>query len=176
MEPTTNVVVTPAAVGLRYGLLTGLVSIIFSFGLYALHLEQNSYLRFITTVVLILGIVLAQREYKQLNGGFMSYGEGLTIGALASVVVGVLSAAFVYVYTTFIDPETLTRAMDKARADMEAKGTMSDAQIDQAMAFSAKFTSGPLLLVFVILGTLFMGFLVSLLTSAFVKNPKPEFE
>ncbi len=176
MESTNTPVVTPSSVGMRYGLLTGLVSVIISFGLYALQLEQNSYLRFITTLVLIVGIVLAQREYKQLNGGFMSYGEGLTIGALVSIIVGLLGAAFVYVYTTFIDPETMTRAMDKARADMEAKGTMSDAQIDQAMSFSAKFTSGPILLVFVILGTLFMGFLVSLIASAFVKNPKTEFE
>jgi hypothetical protein len=176
MELTTKEVITPSTVSIRYGLLTGLVSVLISFALYALQLEQNAFLKFLTTIVLLLGIVLAQREYRQRNAGFMSYGEGLRIGALVSVIVGVLGAAFVYVYTTLIDPDTMTRTMERARTELEAKGTMSDAQIDQAMALSAKFTSGPIMLVFVIVGTLFFGFLISLITSAFVKNPKPEFE
>ncbi|MGI4735515.1 MAG: DUF4199 domain-containing protein [Janthinobacterium lividum] len=176
MELTTKEVITPSSVAIRYGLLTGLVSVLISFALYALQLEQNAFLKFLTTIVLLLGIVLAQREYRQRNAGFMSYGEGLRIGALVSVIVGVLGAAFVYVYTTLIDPDTMTRTIERARAELEAKGSMSDAQIDQAMAMSAKFTSGPFMLIFVIVGTLFFGLLISLITSAFVKNPKPEFE
>lgn len=176
MELTTKEVITPSTVGIRYGLLTGLVSVLISFALYALQMEQNTFLKFLTTIVLLLGIVLAQREYRQRNAGFMSYGEGIRIGAVVSVIVGVLGAAFVYVYTSLIDPDTMTRTMERARTELEAKGTMSDAQIDQAMALSAKFTSGPIMFVFVIVGTLFFGLLISLITSAFVKNPKPEFE
>lgn len=168
--------VTPSAVGMRYGLLTGLVSIMVSFAVYALQLDQNSAAKFLTTAVLIVGIILAQRNYRQLNAGFMSYGEGMTVGALLSLVVGVLSAVFTYVYTNFVDADVMTRAMEKARTDMEARGTMSDAQIDQAMALSAKFTSGPILLAIVVFGSLIFGVLISLITSAIIKNPKPEFE
>ncbi|MVN78894.1 DUF4199 family protein [Hymenobacter sp. HMF4947] len=172
----TSSLVTPSAIGMRYGLLTGLVSIIVSFAIYALQLDQNSAAKFLTTVVLVVGIILAQRNYKQLNAGFMSYGDGMTIGALLSLVVGVLSALFTYVYTHFIDADVMTRAMEKARTDMEARGNMSDAQIDQAMAISAKFTSGPILLIIVLLGSLIFGVIISLITSAIIKNPKPEFE
>jgi hypothetical protein len=172
--------ITPTAsttsVGARYGLLTGLVSIIISFGIFALQLEQNAAVRFLTIVVLIVGIIMAMRNFKAQNAGFMNYGQGLGVGMTVSGVVGLLSAAFTYVYSTFVDTDMMTRVMDKARADLEAKGTMSDAQIDQAMAMSAKFTTGPFMLIFAVVGTLALGLIISLIAAAFVKNSKPEFE
>lgn len=175
MQTTTSPNLT-TAVGGRYGLLTGLVSIIISFGIYALELEQNSAVRFLTMAVLVGGIVLAMRSFKEQNGCFMGYGQGLGVGTMVSGVVGLLSGAFVYLYTTVVDPSVLTRMMDKARAELEAKGTMSDAQVDQALAWSAKFTTGPYMLIFSVLFTLVLGLLISLVVAAFVKNPKPEFE
>lgn len=168
--------VSTTAVGGRYGLLTGLVSIIISFVIYALEMEQNSLVRFLTTAVLVVGIILAMRNFKLQNAGFMGYGQGLSVGMVVSGIVGVLSAIFIYVYTTLIDPSVMTRMMDKTRAEMEAKGTMSDAQIDQAMAWSAKFATGPVIFAFTIVITLIVGLIFSLLIAAFVKNPKPEFE
>lgn len=175
MEPVAKSEVTPSAVGIRYGVLTGLVSIIVTFGLNIAHLEASP-LKYLSSVVMIVGIILAQRDFKQRNSGFMSYGEGLGVGVIVSAVIGVISAVFTYIYTVFIDPEILTRAMEKARADMEAKGNLSDAQIDQAMALSSRFTSGPILWALIIIGTIVIGLIVSLITSAIIKNSKPEFE
>ncbi len=165
-----------AAVGVRYGLLTGLISIIISFGTYALELEQNSAVRFLSIALLIGGIAMAMRSFKEQNAGSMSYGQGLSVGMVVSALVGLLSGIFAYVYTVLIDPSVVTRLLEKGRADLEAKGTMSDAQIDQAMAFSAKFTTGPAMLIFSILFTLILGLFISLIAAAFIKNPKPEFE
>ena len=168
--------VSPVAVGGRYGLLTGLISIIISFGTYALELEQNSAMRFLTMAVLVGGIGIAMRSFKEQNAGFMGFGQGLGVGMVVSAVVGVLSGIFIYVYTTLIDPSVVTRLLEKGRADLEAKGTMSDAQIDQAMAWSAKFSTGPFMLLFSVVFTLILGLIISLIAAAFVKNPKPEFE
>ena len=173
---TTTPHVSTAAVGGRYGLLTGLVSVIISFVIYALQLEQNPVVRFLSIAVLVVGIILAMRDFKRQNAGFMGYGQGMSVGMTVSGVVGMLSAAFMYIYTTFVDPEVVTRMMDNTRAEMEAKGSMSDAQIDQAMAVSAKFMTGPFMLVFAILGSLLIGLVISLIAAAFVKNPQPEFE
>ncbi|RZK16318.1 MAG: DUF4199 domain-containing protein [Hymenobacter sp.] len=175
MESTTKIDATPSSVGIRYGLLTGLVSILITFGLNVAHLEASP-LKYLTTIVMIVGIILAQRDFKQRNEGFMSYGQGVGIGVITSTVLGVISAIFTYVYTAFVDPEIMTRAMNKARADLEAKGNLSDAQIDQAMALSSKFTSGPILWVLVIVGSIVIGLIISLITAAVLKNAKPEFE
>jgi hypothetical protein len=160
---------------MRYGLLTGLVGIVISLVLNMSHLEQSP-VKWLSVVVLIGGIILGQKAYKQANGLFMSYGEGLGVGVIVSGVSAVLSAVFSYIYVTFIDPEMTARILDKARADMEARGNMTDAQIDQAMHFTSMFVQGPALVGVALVGGIVMGLLVSLITAAILKNPKPEFE
>jgi hypothetical protein len=156
-------------------MLVGLISIIISFGLNISHLEQSP-AKWLTMVVLIVGTVLAQKFFRQANGGFMSYGQGLGVGMVLAGVSAVLSAIFSYVYATAIDPDMSTRILDKARSDMEARGNMSDAQIDQAMHWTAMFMQGPALIGIVLIAGLLTGLVVSLITAAVLKNPKPEFE
>jgi hypothetical protein len=172
---TNTTPVTTTSVGLRYGLLTGLVSIIISFGLFVAH-QETSPLRYASFAVLIAGMVLAMQNFKQNNQGFMSFGQGVGIGAVLSAVVGVLSGIFSYVYMSFIDPEVVGRMSEKIRADMEARGGMTDEQIDQAMAMSAKFMNGPFTLVAALLGTVLIGVILAMIISAFIKNAQPEFE
>ena len=172
----TNVTpVTTTSVGLRYGLLTGLVSILFSFGLNVMH-QESSPARYLSFAVLIGGMVLAMNYFKQQNQGFMGFGQGVGIGTVLSAVVGLMSGIFAYVYMTFIDTEMMGRITDKMRTDMEARGGMTDEQIDQAVAMSGKFMNGPFVLVAALLGTILIGVLLSLVISAFIKNAQPEFE
>lgn len=172
---TTTTPVTTTSVGLRYGLLTGLVSILFSFGLNVTH-QESSPARYITFAILVGGIMLAMNYFKKQNQGFMGFGQGVGIGAVVSAVVGLLSGVFAYVYMSIIDPEMLGRLTDKIRTDMEARGGMTDEQIDQAVAMSSKFMSGPIMVGAALLGTVLLGVLLSLVISAFIKNAQPEFE
>lgn len=172
---TNTTPVTTTSVSLRYGLLTGLISIIISFGLFAAQMEQSP-LRYVGYVVLIGGMVLAMQQFKASNHGFMSFGQGVGIGTLLSVVVGALSAVFSYVYMNIIDPDVVGRMMEKARADMEARGNMSDEQIDQGMAIAGKFMNGPIMMAVVLVLTILTGLVFSLAISAFIKHSKPEFE
>lgn len=171
--PTTRV--STSSVGLRYGLLTGLVSVIISFLQLTFIDDPETPLRWLTLVVMIVGIVLAHKQYKSLNSGFMSYGQGLGIGTIVAAVSGVIGGVFTYVYMTFIDPTYMQRIMELTRTRMEDQG-LDDAQIDQSMAMVEKFSGGPLSTVFAILGAVLIGFLISLIVSAFTKNPRPEFE
>ncbi|GAB3326753.1 DUF4199 domain-containing protein [Hymenobacter humi] len=167
--------VSATSVGLRYGLLTGLISVIISFGLFALSMEQSP-LRYVSFLVLIGGMVMAMRHFKENNYGFMSFGQGVGIGTLISAVVGALSAIFTYFYMNIIDPDVVGRMTEKMRADMEARGGMSDEQIDQAMALSGKFMNGPIMIAVVLFTSIFFGLLIALVVSAFIKHSKPEFE
>lgn len=173
METTTPV--TTTSVGLRYGILTALVSILFSFGLNVMH-QESSPARYISFVILVAGIVLAMNYFKQQNQGFMGFGQGVGIGTVLSAVVGLMSGIFAYIYMTFVDTDMLARITDKIRTDMEARGGMSDEQIDQAVAMSSKFMNGPFMIGGALLGTVLMGVLLSLVISAFIKNAQPEFE
>lgn len=175
MENTAPTPPTTIAVGLRYGLLTGVASAIVSFLLNMSHSEQSP-AKWLTFVIIIGGIILAQKAYRQANGEFMSYGQGLSVGMVVSAVSSVIGAVFSYLYVTLIDPEMTARILDKARADMEERGTMSEAQMDQAMHWTSMFVQGPALAGIALVGGILTGLIVSLITAAILKNPKPEFE
>jgi hypothetical protein len=175
MENTSTPVST-TSVGLRYGLLTGILSVIYSFILLATNMEQNTALGLLSLIILVGGIYLAHKYYKENNGGFMSYGQGLGIGTLISLIAGLLGGIFRYVYTEFIDPSATQRAMDQTRAKMEEAGNMSDAQIDQAIQMSQRFASGPIGIVVAVLASALIGFLISLIIAAITKHNRPEFE
>lgn len=177
MENTATPAVTPTAVALRYGLLTGLVSIICAFILYTSGQETNTALGYASLIIpIVVGIVLAHKEYKKQQSGFMSYGQGVGIGTLLSVVSGLLGAIFTYVYREFIDPTMAQRTMDQMRAKFEAAGNMSEAQIDNALAMSQKFSTGPISIGLAVLVFAIFGLLLSLIISAITKHNRPEFE
>ena len=172
---TNAIPLTTTSVGLRYGLLTGLVSIIFSFILFVTHADQSP-VRWLALGILVGAMVMAHNAFKQGNGGFMNYSQGLGIGAIMGGVSGVLSTAFNLLYMTFIDPEYMGRIMETTRAKMEEKGGMSDEQIDQAIKMVQKFSSGGWMVLFGVVGSVLFGFLIALVISAITKNSKPEFE
>ncbi|MET4108275.1 DUF4199 domain-containing protein [Hymenobacter sp. UYP22] len=178
MEPTTTTSpVTPVSAGLRYGLLVGIATIIYSFLLKAADLEQKPMMGLLTFAILIGGIILAHRFYKQHNAGFMSYAQGLGIATIAGAVIGALSGVFNYLYVNFIDTEYVQRTLDSSRAKLEADGNMSEEQIEQAIQWTEKLMpTGPLSIVWAIVATAFFGFLLSLIISAFTKHTRPEFE
>ena len=162
-------------VAVRYGIITGIVTVIYSLILYMTELNNNKWLSFISTAILIVGIVLAHRYFKSLNSGYMSYGQGLGIGSLLSVIVGVFSGIFMYVYLKFIDSTVIERMQEAQYIEMEKRG-MSEEQMEQAIQLSQKMTGPEMMVVWAILGTLFFGFILSLIISAITKHTRPEFE
>jgi hypothetical protein len=173
LEPTSAASVK--SVALRYGLLTGLVTVIYSFILYVSGYSENKGLSLLGTVILIGGIVLAHKYFKKENGGFMRYGQGLGIGSLVSVVVGLMSGIFMYIYIKFIDSGYLDKIRETQIAELE-KRNMSEEQIEQAMAITKKMMNPEMMVVWAVIGTLFIGFFLSLIISAITKHTRPEYE
>ena len=172
---TQPVAPTTKAIGVRYGLLTGLAGIAFSLVLNLTKM-QDSDIKWLGMLITILGLWLAHVEYKKQNGDFMEYGQGLSIGMVLSLVSGLLNGIFMYAYTAFVDPTLMAGALEKSRAQMEAKGNMSEEQIEQGLAMAAKFMTPGALFIITIIFSLIMGLVLSLIMSAITKNSRPEFE
>jgi hypothetical protein len=173
-DPTTAPVTT-TAIAIRFGLINGLIGTVFSLVLFLTKLEQSE-LRWAGLLISIGCIYLAHTEFKKHNQGFLEYGQALGIGTILSLIAGIIQGVFTYVYVSFIDTEFTQRMLDTARSQMEARGNMDDAQIDQAIEMTAKFASGGALLIFSVVGGAFFGFMLSLVIGAFTKNSRPEFE
>ncbi|RDV15703.1 DUF4199 domain-containing protein [Pontibacter diazotrophicus] len=164
-----------ASVALKYGLLFGLIGVVFQVIIMVTDLGDNRWLSSLAYIILIAGIVMAMKNYKEQNFGYMSYGQGLGIGTLLGAVFGFMTGLFTWVYTEFIDTEYMARMMEKQRVQMLEQG-MTDEQVDAGMAMAENF-QGPLTM---IIGgtvmTLIFGFILSLIISAIMKNSRPEFE
>jgi hypothetical protein len=178
MEPTTATPST-ARIALKYGLFIGLGLIIYYLISQLAGLATSTAAGMIGTVIsgaiLIIGIVYAIKDFKSQNDGFMSYGQGLGLGALASAVAGLISGVFSSIYISFIDNSAIKQALDMQRQKMEEQGNLDDAQIDQAMSYAEQFSSPGMILVISMLWMLFIGFILSLIISAVMKNERNEF-
>jgi hypothetical protein len=166
---------TVSSVAIKYGLLVGLISVVFSLILFLTQQNTNTALGWISYVILIVGIVLAYREFKRSNSGFMSYGQGLGIGTLIGTVTGVLSAIFVYIYIAFVDSDLLERTRETQILEMERRN-MSDEQIDQAMEMTAGLFGPGFMALTALIGTIVLAFLFSLVIAAIMRNSRPDFE
>lgn len=168
MEPQT----TTARTALKFGLISGVASIIFMTVLYVSGQAANSALAWLGSIITITVMVLAMKEFRTLNGGFMSYGQGLGIGTLMSGISGFLSAVYSYIYQEFIDTTLRQQILDKVREDLENRG-MDDAQIEQAVEMTQKFSSPGITFAIGVIGSIFIGFIIALIISAIMKKDKP---
>ncbi|MCF0056906.1 DUF4199 domain-containing protein [Dyadobacter sp. CY356] len=164
-----------ARTALKYGILTSVAIMVFTTILNVSGQSQNKWLAMLSYVIMIVGIVMAMKEFRETNKGFMTYGEGLGLGSLVSGILGFFASMFAMVYIKFIDPTIMTQTLDKARADMEAQG-LDDAQIDRFMEASQKFSSPGFMFGAGVFGYLFMGFIFSLIIAAIIRREKPVFE
>lgn len=161
------------SVGIKWGLILGILSIAFFMVGIALGDPNMTALRWLSILVIIGVIVMAHREYKNNGDGFMTYGQGLGLGTLVAAVSSVISAIFSYVYIKFIDDNFLANTREMQIQEFERQG-MSDEQIEMAVEMSSRFTTPEMILVIGIVFGIFIGFIISLIVSAFTKNSNPE--
>lgn len=173
-ENTDSQLVTTRSVGIRYGLIFGIISIFYFLIFVMADLDMSKgFGRWGTTVIALVIIFLAHKFFKESGDGFMSYGQGIGIGFWTGLTSSVVSSVFTYVYVKFIDDGFVAKIREKAIEDMQAQG-QSEEQIEMAMKFVEMFTGAEALLFF----GLFIGILtlviVALIITIFTQKPKPE--
>lgn len=160
-----------ARTALKWGGILGIALIVYSLFLFLTDKVGNTGFGLITYLITIVGITLAMRDYRTLNRGLMTYSEGLSVGTLTAGVSGLLSSLFSVFYTTVIDPGVMERVIDQARERLEESG-LSDEQIEQQIEFMNKFQSPGLTFAFGSIGSVVLGFLLSLIIAAFIRRTK----
>lgn len=160
-----------ARIALKWGGILGLTLCVYTLILFLTNNVGNSLLGWISFAITVGGLVMAMREFRTRNGGFMNYGEGVGVGALTAAISGLLSSLFSTFYTTLIDTGVMQRVIEQTRVKLEDSG-LSDEQIDQQMAFMEKFQSPGLTFLFGVLGAAFMGLILSLIVAAVLRRKK----
>lgn len=171
--------ITPVSVGIRYGLLLAVSGILVDFGVRVAGLSFLSFAIVGTTLALIVGIVwlvVAHRNFKQSNGGLMSFSQGLIIALIMLLIAGIASSLFNYLYVHTIDPEFVNNLKLQMREFME-RNNVPDDQIEQSTArFDEMKTSLGKALIDGITRGIGSGLLLGAIITAFTKRSAPEFE
>ncbi|MEM9982273.1 MAG: DUF4199 domain-containing protein [Bacteroidota bacterium] len=174
-EDQRNEGVSTTQVGLRYGLMVGLAAIIYGILLQITGLASVTGLQWLGGVITIVGMVLAMKYYKESNGGYMTFSQGLGVGTILAAVSGVLSSIFTLIYIRFIDDSQIQIAIEKAEEDLEARG-FSDEQMEEAMEMTRMMTTPEAIFLSGILGSILIGFILALIIALFMKKDNPEFQ
>jgi len=119
-------------VAFKWALISFVVGIVFMYLWQFMNVPQTSPIKWIGYVAFIAFLLLAQKEFRDQLGGFISFGDAFLAGFLFSVFAGILSAIFIYVYYSYLSPQVYQQVLDAQRAAMEAKNMPSD-QVDQGM-------------------------------------------
>lgn len=160
--------------GLKYGLILALITIGYSLILHLVGLATNRWLPALLGIVFFAVICyMGHKAFKEGGDGFMSYAQGLGMGVVIALVSGLLGSIFSVIYIKLIDDSVMEAAMQEQIEKMEDQG-MSDAQIDQAMEMAAMFQTPVMMVIFGLLWSVFIGFIISLIVSAITKNSNPE--
>jgi len=165
---------------MKYGLICGLVYIIF--GMVSILIGSESQQNPVLSVLLGLGVVAVTffvifygvKEFRdEVNGGSLSIGEAVKLGALIALIAALLAAAYTLFYNYVIDPGLTDRMMDAAREQLEERG-MTDEQIDQAMGWSEMFRNPTLGAAFSVVWYSLWGLVKGLISGAILKQePAP---
>jgi Protein of unknown function (DUF4199) len=171
---------TTTQIALKWGAIAGIAIIIGSTIGYLFNLQTNTTYTTISSIVYtlilpIIFLILAMREYKANNNTFMTYSQGIGIGAMMGGIAGLLSGIYTFIYIKFFDPTLMEKAKDVQMAKLEEQGLSSE-QIEQSMQIMSIFSSPGMAMVSSILGFIFIFFVISLIVSAVQKHEKPIFE
>lgn len=158
--------------GIKWGLILGLVSIVYSLVLFTTGSIGKPGTSIASIVLSVGGLVLAMREFRTLNGGFMSFGQGVTVGTVTGLVAGIFSTLFSWFYMTMIDPNVMTTVLDQTREELDKQGMLSDEQIDTQMEMMERFMTPGFMLGSGLAMSLIGSLILALIIAAFMKKNK----
>ncbi|MGQ1784034.1 MULTISPECIES: DUF4199 domain-containing protein [unclassified Saccharicrinis] len=159
-----------------YGLYLGIASIVFSLITFYSGMLGDKYFSYLGFVITIAFVFLGLKYYKEKeNGGFMKYGQGVGLGVLISLVGGVLSSAFTFVYFSFIDPAKHQELLAVIQ-EQQLQAGVPEAQLEQIEGVMSMMLSPMSLALMGVVGAVFGGLIISLIISAILKkDPEPAF-
>ncbi len=165
-----NQKVSSKQVMLNYGLILGVVSIFisllnYSFGdIYKPHWS----IQVAGLLSLIIVIFLGIKQYKFNNSSSLKLGQGLKIGLGIALIGAVISLIYTFIFVKFIEPEFVVNTIELETQKMIDAGN-TDEQIEMAIGIMKNWMMF-MISAMIIIMNLFIGFIVSLITSLALKS------
>ena len=161
---------------LRYGIIYGLVSIVFSLVIYYVIPTGLGTLSILSIILMIVFFVIAGRAQRRENNDILPYGEALKTTFLTGMVGSIISIIFFFFLLNLIDPslvEKLTEmSLEASRSMMEAFGIPEDKMAEAMEKAEEKSINAftPMKQLLGILQAALMAIIVAAIVSIFIKK------
>jgi hypothetical protein len=156
---------------LANGLILSLILIVIDLVGHFAHLMFEGWFKWLGAIVMVSGLILFCIQYGKERSGEVTFGNVFGFGLKTTSVVVVVIFIFTIISLNLLFPEFKDQIIEHSRADMEAKGNLSEDQMEQALNMTRKFFM-PFALIGAIIGTYIIGIIGSLLGAAFTKKAK----
>ena len=161
---------------LNYGLILGILSILMSVGIYAMGMiyEQGIAVMLLSFVIMAVVIFLGLKNFKGVNGS-LTLGQALKVGLGIALISAIISVIYNQIFINFIEPDFMENMMKVGEQKMlEQNPNMTDEQLEVAKGMQEKMSSPLIGIAFGIIGSLFFGFIISLIEGLILKTPTVE--
>ncbi len=157
---------------LNFGILLGVVGIVFALMLYSLdmHYQGGFAVIGVSIVLSLAAIVIGMMQFKKANNGFMSMGQAMKIGVGICLIGGIIGILFNQVLANIIDPEMMNKAMEFQKEQLLANTKMTPAQADAQMEMGKKFSTPSMQIMFGLIWVVVTGFIFSLIPALILKK------
>ena len=159
----------------KYGLIAGVASIIWTLIMYLTGVDKSdmaNIVNWVAMAVILIFVVLAVKEQRDMNKGYITFGNAFKTSFLTFLISGVIGCAYYYIHTAMIDPSLIEYMRDKAMDEMANKNIPED-QIDIAMKYTNMFLSPGALTAMGFLFNLIIGAIAGLIVAAIMKKDPP---
>jgi len=158
---------------MTYGIYLAVALILYNVVLYVIGESLNRTLGFVTWGIMGAGIYLCQKSYRDKElGGYIDYSKALGFGVAIMLFAGVLNSLYSVILMK-IDPSLMEQIRIMQEEALMQQG-LSDEQIEAAGEMMNKFQSPLVIVISSLLSFAFIGFIISLLTSIFIKRKEDE--
>jgi len=167
MESNRPSIIRPA---MTYGLIIALIIIILAVLVWVLGLEGAAWMQWINWVAYFGALYFCLKNWRDhYLGGYIRYGQALSAGILFMFFASVIYAFYNVIYLKWIDPSAVERMLDIMEEAYYKRG-LPEEQVAAAMEFGAKLRTPGMQFFSVIIGTTFIGVIISLIVSIFIRK------
>ena len=163
---------------LKFGLISAVSGIIWTLIMYLTELDKSDYakpLGWLMLLVYLAFVVLAIKESRDINKGYISFGAAFKTGFLTIMIGAAIGTLYFYIHVSFVDTNFIDHIIEQTKTEMMKQPNMTEEQIEQAMKFTAMLMVPGVMAFFGLLMNLIGGLIGSLIVAAIMKkDPPPE--
>ncbi|MFA5419360.1 MAG: DUF4199 domain-containing protein [Bacteroidales bacterium] len=161
---------------LNNGTLIAIVLIFYSLLLWVLGVDRENWLQYFSYLVMLVGVVLAVKQYRDKNNGFLSYGKAFSNGFLTLLFAAIITSIYVFIFFQFIAPGEVAAMIEKAEEQMvERNPNLSDEEVSVAMGYAKMFMTPWAMAVMVLFFNTIAALVIAAIVAAFMKKEEQQF-